>query len=108
MAHGGKRAGAGRKKGSRTVRTTKVAEKALTSGKVTPLEAILKAMYVHYDAEEWDAAAALAKDAAPYMHPKLQSVMHTGDKENPVVTDNTIRVEFVSVDDDDSSDDQDT
>ncbi|WP_245372248.1 hypothetical protein [Rhizobium leguminosarum] len=45
---------------------------------MTPLEVLLKAMREHYDKQEWDAAASIAKDAAPYMHAKLASVQHTG------------------------------
>ena len=107
MARGGTRIGAGRPKGAATKRTREIADKAATEG-LTPLEVMLKAMNEHVAKKEWDAAAALAKDAAPYMHPKLQSVMHTGDKENPVVTDNTIRIEFVSADDNDGADGEDT
>lgn len=95
VGRGGARPGAGRKRGSRTVRTTKVAEREISSGRVTPLEVMLKAMRDHYDKQEWAAAAAFAKDAAPYMHPKLQSVMHSGDQDKPIVTDNTVRIEFV-------------
>ena len=28
-----------------------------------------------------------AINAAPYVHPKLQNIAHTGDKDNPVVVD---------------------
>lgn len=84
MKRGGKRIGAGRPKGARTVRTSKVADNAIASGKITPLEVMLKAMHVHYNKKEYDAAAALAKDAAPYMHAKLASVQHSGPKGGPV------------------------
>jgi uncharacterized protein YehS (DUF1456 family) len=104
MSRGGARAGAGRKKGAIQKRSRAIAEKEISSGRVTPLEVILKAMHTHYDAKEFDAAAVFAKDAAPYMHPKLQAVMHSGDKENPVVTDNTIRIEFVSANADEGED----
>lgn len=100
---GGKREGSGRPKGARTVRSTKAAQEAIASGRTTPLEVMLRAMDEHFKKEEWDAAAAIAKDAAPYMHPKLQSVMHTGDADKPVVTENHFVVEFVG-DDGESSD----
>ena len=77
MARGGKRAGAGRKPGSATKRTREIADAAAAEG-VTPLEVMLKAMREHYDAERWDEAAAVAKDAAPYMHPKLAAIEHSG------------------------------
>lgn len=82
--HGGVRPGSGRKPGSVTVRTRKIAERELAKGRITPLEVMLHAMRVHYDAGEFDHAAAIAKDAAPYMHPKLQAVQHSGDADNPV------------------------
>jgi hypothetical protein len=47
---------------------------------------MLKAMREHYNKEEWDAASAIAKDAAPYMHAKLASVSHTGPKGGPIQT----------------------
>ncbi len=100
---GGKREGSGRPKGARTVRSTKAAQEAIASGRTTPLEVMLRAMDEHFQKQEWDAAAAIAKDAAPYMHPKLQSVMHTGDADKPVVTENHFVVEFVG-DDGESSD----
>lgn len=100
---GGKREGSGRPKGARTVRSTKAAQEAIASGRMTPLEVMLRAMDEHFQKQEWDAAAAIAKDAAPYMHPKLQSVMHTGDADKPVVTENHFVVEFVG-DDGESSD----
>lgn len=77
MARGGKRAGAGRKPGSATKRTREIADAAAAEG-VTPLEVMLKAMREHYDSERWDEAAAVAKDAAPYMHPKLAAIEHSG------------------------------
>jgi len=74
---GGKREGSGRPKGARTVRTTKVAEREHQNG-ITPLEVMLKAMRAHVDKKDLDAAASIAKDAAPYMHAKLASVQHKG------------------------------
>lgn len=74
---GGKREGSGRPKGARTVRTTKVAEREHQNG-ITPLEVMLKAMRAHVAKDDLDAAASIAKDAAPYMHAKLASVQHQG------------------------------
>jgi hypothetical protein len=85
MAHGGKRPGAGRRKGSLTTKTRAIAEKATAEG-LTPLEVMLKAMRRHADAEQWDEAAAHAKDAAPYIHPKLAAVQHTGRDGGPILT----------------------
>jgi len=47
---------------------------------------MLKAMRVHADKKDWDAAASIAKDAAPYMHAKLASVQHSGPKGGPIQT----------------------
>jgi hypothetical protein len=73
---GGRRPGAGRKKGSATQRTRKtnlLAQKAAREGP-QPLQVMLDAMRDHYDKGELDAAAEIAKAAAPYCHPRLQSV----------------------------------
>lgn len=83
MAHGGRRPGAGRRKGSLTAKTRAIAEQASAEG-LTPLEVMLKAMQMHVKAGRWDQAAAQAKDAAPYMHPKLAAVQHTGRDGGPI------------------------
>lgn len=76
MARGGARQGAGRKLGAVSEQTRlrkEIAAKAASEG-VTPLEVMLTAMRNHVAAEKWDAAAAIAKDAAPYVHPRLSAV----------------------------------
>lgn len=82
---GGPRKGAGRPKGAATTRTRKVADRESRNG-LTPLEVMLKAMRVHANKKDWDAAASIAKDAAPYMHAKLASVQHSGPKGGPIQT----------------------
>lgn len=96
---GGKRKGAGRPKGRKNTKSQLIAQKAAEEG-VTPLEIMLKAMREF--AEQADAfktkgktietdgkkvitrlgllqsAAAVAKDAAPYIHPRLAAIEHTG------------------------------
>lgn len=67
------------------MRTSKVAEREHQNG-LTPLEVMLKAMRAHAEKGEWDAASAIAKDAAPYMHAKLASVQHTGRNGGPIQT----------------------
>lgn len=74
MAKGGARPGAGRKKGSLNRKTTEVANRLIESGGITPLEVMLEAMRDHYENKRLDEAAAIAKDAAPYIHPRLSSV----------------------------------
>ncbi len=110
MARGGKRDGAGRKTGQLSVRTRKVAEAAIAEG-LTPLEVMLDNMrFAHKGAEnclgkliaehekspleKFDAykemlrlrglAQDAAKDAAPYMHPRLAAIEHTGAAGGPI------------------------
>ena len=85
MTHGGKRKGAGRKHGTLNRKTTEVARRAAEEG-ITPLEVMLKAMMVHYKARRYDKAAAVAKDAAPYMHPRLSAMQVTGQNGGPIQT----------------------
>lgn len=80
---GGKRDGAGRRKGTLNRRTREIAEQAATSG-LTPLEVMLRAMSEHVKEKRWDQAAVFAKDAAPYMHPRLAAVEHTGRDGGPI------------------------
>ena len=89
---GGKRPGAGRKKGSVTKKTREIADRAAAEG-ITPLEVMIAAMRAHYDAKppRLDEAAAIAKDAAPYMHPRLAAVEHSGEGGGPM------KVEFITV-----------
>ena len=85
MPRGGARPGSGRKKGSGlATKTSAVAKREVASGKLLPLEAMLTAMRRHAAADEWDKAAAIAKDAAPYMHAKLANVAHTGAGGGPI------------------------
>lgn len=77
MPRGGKREGAGRKRGAVTKKTQEIAAKAATEG-ITPLEVMVGAMREAWERNDKDAAARYAKDAAPYMHPRLQAVEHTG------------------------------
>ncbi len=75
MARGGARAGAGRKAGSVTQRTRAIAEGALNDG-LTPLEYMLNVM--RDELAEDSRRDDMAKAAAPYMHPKLAAIEHTG------------------------------
>lgn len=85
MARGGKRIGAGRPRGAATRKTKEIADRASAEG-LTPLEVMLKAMRAHVEKDDLDAAASIAKDAAPYMHAKLASVQHTGRNGGPIQT----------------------
>ena len=88
MAKGGARSGAGRKPGGKNTKSREIADRAASEG-ITPLEVMLKAMRVSYAGYEAAAvevgkeeqaigclmkASEVAKDAAPYIHPRLASV----------------------------------
>jgi hypothetical protein len=70
---GGRRPGAGRKPGAATHKTRDIADKAVADG-ITPLEVMLEAMKALRGAGDIEKAASVAKDAAPYVHPKLSSI----------------------------------
>ena len=81
---GGKRKGAGRPKGSATKRTREIADRAVEQG-VTPLEFMLQMMRQETQHEDPKIQAVreamafeAAKAAAPYVHPKLAAIEHTG------------------------------
>lgn len=66
----------GRHKGSVNARTKalrEISDKALAKG-VAPLEIMLEAMRAVYEKDGAIAAFPLAKEAAPYCHPRLASV----------------------------------
>ena len=86
MARGGRRLGAGRKPGLVNTKTRIIAEQAMAEG-VTPLEVLLHAMQTKLEEGDLIAAAALAKDAAPYVHPRLSAVQQSGADGGPVVTE---------------------
>ena len=77
MAHGGARKGAGRKAGSLSAKTRAIAEHATAEG-ITPLEVMLHAMRAKFGEGDLVAAAALAKHAAPYVHPRLAAIEQSG------------------------------
>jgi hypothetical protein len=76
---GGKRPGAGRPKGKpsqKTIARLKIAEQATAEG-ITPLDVMLRTMRALWDqdtAEAKLAACEIAKDAAPYIHPRLSAI----------------------------------
>ena len=82
---GGARKGAGRKPGSATQKTRVIADRAMAEG-ITPLEYMLQVMRTEpkegLDDREAMAAVAMrfeaAKAAAPYIHPRLAAVEHSG------------------------------
>lgn len=79
---GGKRQGAGRKPGSRTKKTSEIAIRAAGEG-MMPLEYMLARMR---DADtESPQRDDMAKAAAPYCHPRLAAIEHTGKDGGPIV-----------------------
>jgi hypothetical protein len=85
MSHGGARKGAGRKPGALTTKTRAIAEQAMADG-ILPLEVILHAMRTKFADGDLIAAAALAKDAAPYVHPRLAAIEQSGPGGGPIPT----------------------
>jgi len=110
MPRGGLRKGAGRKVGAANRRTRAIADEAMKLG-MSPLEVMLDNMhFAHQGAERclerlvteheksplemFDAykemlklramAQEAAKDAAPYMHPRLAAIEHTGADGGPI------------------------
>jgi hypothetical protein len=88
---GGKRNGAGRKKGVPN-KVTAALRKKLNAAGIAPLEFMLQVMRdVHQDLA---VRLETAKAAAPYLHPRLQAVEHTGEHEKNA---QRFVVEFVAV-----------
>lgn len=100
---GGRRPGAGRKKGVPNKVTAEIRRRILETGK-SPLDVVL------WIAEEFVAAAsaahdndtrlslleraaAIEKDALPYLHAKLQSIELTGKDAGPIKTETNLSVE---------------
>jgi len=81
--HGGARPGAGRKPGSLTSKTRAIAERCAELGQ-TPLEVMVNAYLKLVEEGNLQEAAKIAKDAAPYMHPRLSNVELSGDPDSPL------------------------
>jgi hypothetical protein len=82
--HGGSRNGSGRKRGGKNTRSREIADRAAALG-ITPLEVMLDAMRRHHKARRYDKAAAIARDAAPYIHPKLSATQVSGKEDGPPI-----------------------
>lgn len=100
---GGARKGAGRKVGSATTKTRAIADRAASEG-VTPLEFMLSVMRKEPSGDIKDERVLqsiremrfeAAKAAAPYMHPKLSAIEHTGRDGEAIKTENKWLVELV-------------
>ena len=75
MPRGGKREGAGRKVGSLTTKTREIADRATAEG-LTPLDYMLTVL--RNEAADPKDRMWAAEKAAPYVHPKLAAVEHSG------------------------------
>jgi uncharacterized protein (DUF433 family) len=99
---GGKRPGAGRPTGTKSISTRRRKAQAVVEAVaegITPLEVMLKAMHSALQRENLKEAHNYAKDAAPYIHPKLAAMTHSGPNGGPVeyrnldkLTDDELRV----------------
>ena len=88
---GGKRIGAGRKKGIPN-RSTQERMAALIAGGESPLEFMLRVM--RDTTVDYSVRQDMAKASAPYMHPRLATTEITGDADKPVA--HKVEVVFVS------------
>jgi hypothetical protein len=82
---GGRRCGAGRPLGSKNKRTAEIARAAAESG-ITPIEVMLGTMrelWALGTPEAKREAADIAKDAAPYLHPRLANIAQTINETQP-------------------------
>lgn len=88
VGRGGRRAGAGRRKGAQTKRTRAVALQAQAEG-VTPLEVNLRTMRAIWakanEGKELDIALAkeaceIGKDAMPFMHARISPIPYNPDE----------------------------
>jgi len=86
MTRGGRRSGAGRKKGSLSQKTRVIATRAAAEG-ITPLEVLLRTMRSAWARASKDGetvtnfqhaliAVAVAEKAAPFIHPRLAAERH--------------------------------
>lgn len=94
MPRGGKRDGAGRKKGSHDkvtrLRASMIAKAVHANG--TPLDYLLEIM--RDEAETFENRFAAAVEALPYVHPKLAPMHHSGDPDKAPET--VTRIELVA------------
>ncbi|MDA1029761.1 MAG: hypothetical protein O3B41_12015 [Bacteroidetes bacterium] len=88
--YGGKRPGAGRKKGVQNKVNAALRQKVMADG-ILPLEFILSIMRDSKNPDEMRLEAAVK--AAPFCHPRLQAIEHSGPEGDGIPQ--SIRVEFV-------------
>lgn len=81
MPRGGKREGAGRKKGTPN-KTNAERQAEIAASGITPLDYMLKVMRDEKADER--RRDDMAKAAAPYAHPKLAAIEHGGEAGGPI------------------------
>jgi len=103
MPRGGRRPGAGRKPGSKLTKSQLIAAEAREAG-ISPLEVQLTTMRELWrrahangemDADLAAQACAIAKDCAPYVHPRLASIEHAGPGAASPPSRVNLKIEFV-------------
>ena len=83
MPHGGKRPGAGRPRGSANKYSAEIRDAAVASGEELPLEYMLRVMNdPQADPQRRDL---MAKAAAAYVHPRLNSTEVGGKEGEPLI-----------------------
>ena len=104
MPRGGRREGAGRKPGSKLTKSQLIAAEIREAG-VSPLEVQLTTMRelwrrAHGNGEMGvnlaAQACAIAKDCAPYLHPRLASIEHAGTGAAPPSGPVSVNIKFVA------------
>lgn len=88
MSRGGARPGAGRKKGTRSRLTQTQADKVarIAGADVLPLEVMVGRMRELWHGGSKDEAVAIAEKCAPYFHPRLAAVEHSGETTTNVIS----------------------
>ena len=87
---GGRREGAGRKPGTANLKTREIANKVAEG--LTPLEYLMSIVRNELADQRDRVAAAIA--AAPYVHPRLSAIAHTGEGGGPI---QVARIELVAM-----------
>ena len=104
MPRGGRREGAGRKPGSKLTKSQLIAAEAREAG-ISALEVQLTTMRELWrrahangemDADLAAQACAIAKDCAPYVHPRLASIQHAGPGVAPASGPVRLNIQFVT------------
>ena len=92
---GGRRHGAGRKKGSPN-KASAAREVAVAASGLTPLEYMLSIM--RDETQHIAVRMEMAKAAAPYVHPRFAAIEHRGNADDRLEQAHTIKVIFVDSD----------